>query len=90
MPPAEVLIATGFAAGLVKSSVKIFALMLVAGSGSIFSVKAISFESGEIAQPQLPPSAQTAERRADRWASDRAFHRHQPKAERDGDLLSPV
>ena len=33
-------------------------LVLMAGSGSRFSVKASSFESGEKAQPQPPPSSE--------------------------------
>ena len=55
-PPLEVLILTGFADGFVRSSVKMSALVLIAGSGSRFSVKASSLESGEIENPPPPES----------------------------------
>src|ERR1039458_2234264 len=58
LPPADVDTFTGFAAGFVRSSVKISAWVEIAGTGSGFSVNASSFESGEKSHPQLEPSSE--------------------------------
>ena len=55
-PPADVETFTGLATGLVKSRVKMLALVLIAGSGSRFSVKTSSLESGAKAKPPPPSS----------------------------------
>src|SRR3954453_16312359 len=55
-PPGEVLILIGVADGWVRSRVKMSALVEIAGSGSRFSVKASSFDSGEMEKPPPPSS----------------------------------